>query len=154
METSHLKFIEDLPYTISVPIYNVIVVHASLDPLLPLAEQKKELLMSIKHRSIHVADKENDQEHNVTHYKNITQHSITAGWAASWNRSELVVFGHDSIRGLQLYDNALGIDTGCIYGNSLTGVLITKVHRGNATEDNELISTVSPSVCNPKRKTI
>lgn len=47
-------------------------------------------------------------------------------WASFWPAanpnapSPLVVFGHDAKRRLQKYPGALGIDTGCLYGNGLT----------------------------------
>lgn len=51
-------------------------------------------------------------------------------WASFWpskggsdSKVPRVVFGHDAKRRLQKYDGALGIDTGCLYGNGLTAWL-------------------------------
>ena len=145
LKQHHLQFIEKLPYTISIPSFNVIVVHASLNPALPLVEQKKEVILSIKQRKPLLDKNLKIDLLNSTYEINTTRASqnISKSWAASWNRSELVVFGHDSTRGLQLYNNALGLDTGCVYGRSLTGVLITAPHDGEKFKNHKLLSVES-----------
>ena len=45
-------------------------------------------------------------------------------WAAAWAGPERLVFGHDAVRGLQQYAMATGLDTGCVYGRRLTGLLL------------------------------
>ena len=47
-----------------------------------------------------------------------------APWGALWTGPEHAVFGHDAVRGLQPHAHATGLDTGCVYGRELTGLLL------------------------------
>ena len=43
-------------------------------------------------------------------------------WWELYTGSRLVLYGHDAVRGLQDHrPRTLGLDTGCVYGNQLTG---------------------------------
>lgn len=111
------QYLQELPYTLSVPSINSIIVHAGLVPGLPLERQ------SLEH---------------LTHMRNIIQEDFFHGrglvgtskievgvpWASLWPGPEHVYFGHDARRGFQKWPHASGLDTGCLYGNSLTGVFV------------------------------
>jgi len=45
-------------------------------------------------------------------------------WASKYQGSlGFVIFGHDAVRGLQIERFAIGLDTGCLYGKKLTGII-------------------------------
>jgi predicted phosphodiesterase len=44
-------------------------------------------------------------------------------WFQDYDRKPFVVYGHDAKRGLQRHERTLGLDTGCVYGGSLSGWL-------------------------------
>lgn len=46
-------------------------------------------------------------------------------WWRSYAGADLVLYGHDAVRGLQDHrPRTLGLDTGCVYGGQLTGYLL------------------------------
>lgn len=44
-------------------------------------------------------------------------------WATVWRAPPRVVFGHDATRGVQRCADALGLDSGCVYGRELTAAI-------------------------------
>lgn len=110
-----LDWMFDLPYTISIPSRNMIVVHAGLVPGVPIEEQDLNYL-------IHIRDVTFDTTNSCwVGSKKSTPNSKP--WASVWTGPYHVYFGHDAIRLLQEYTFATGLDTGCVYGGSLTAVM-------------------------------
>ncbi|XP_078679683.1 bis(5'-nucleosyl)-tetraphosphatase PrpE [asymmetrical]-like isoform X1 [Branchiostoma floridae x Branchiostoma belcheri] len=107
------EYLRELPYTISLPTFNIIVVHAGLVPGRSLEEQSDYEMMTVRN----VVNTEEGFE---------ARKRATEGqpWAAEWTGPQHVVFGHDAIRRLQVYDHATGLDTGCLYGGNLTGLFL------------------------------
>jgi len=106
MTSDHYKWLKSLPYYLELKEMNVIVVHAGLDPSVSLTQQT---------------------EYNMTHMRSIKDDGTVTSevdegtqWASLWPGPQLVVFGHDAGRGLQQFNFAIGLDTGCCYGNKLT----------------------------------
>ena len=59
-------------------------------------------------------------------------------WWQVYSKNRLIIYGHDAKRGLQDHrPKTLGLDSGCVYGNGLTGYLL---------EDNKLVHVPSQQV--------
>lgn len=99
-----------LPYFIRLPEHDAIVVHGGLVPGVPLDDQDPALMTNLRSiRSDGSPSKRVDEGEP---------------WAKRWPGPELVIFGHDAIRGLQRWPHAVGLDTGCVYGLELSALVL------------------------------
>jgi diadenosine tetraphosphatase ApaH/serine/threonine PP2A family protein phosphatase len=104
------RYLESMPLFLRLTSFNTVIVHAGMVPGVPLEQQKPEDLMTmraLKPDGTGSAKLEDGPR-----------------WATVWPGPERVVFGHDALSGLQLERFALGLDTGCVYGGSLTAVVV------------------------------
>ena len=85
------------------------VLHAGAVPGLPLEEQDRENLLCMR---------------SIRDDGQATKKITGRPWASLWKGPERIVFGHDAVRGLQRYDWAIGLDTGCVYGGQLTAIIL------------------------------
>jgi len=109
------EWMQRLPYTISLPRQNAIVVHAGLVPSLPLQRQERKTMVTARNLV-----ESGDSEPAVAVSK--TERGAPIG--SCWPGPSLVVYGHDAKRGLQRYPHAVGLDTGCVYGKKLSGIYL------------------------------
>lgn len=124
----YIKYLETLPFTIKLPSLNVIIVHGGLEPTLedPARDTPTELMTTM--RNIVVEKRPRTGE---TYYRCTSRGDEGAPWATFWPGPEHVYFGHDAKRRLQNdHEFATGLDTGCVYGDSLSYVYIKGEHRG------------------------
>jgi hypothetical protein len=111
------------PLWLELPAHEALVVHGGLLPNVPLDEQDPDLVMNL--RSIRP---------DGSGSKRVDEGEP---WAKRWPGPELVVFGHDAIRGLQVWPSAsdgrngdldgaraIGLDTGCVYGLALSALIL------------------------------
>jgi len=131
LKSSFVNYIKSLPYTISVPCLNIIVVHAGLIPGVPLSAQDENSMLNM--RNLYWED---DNFHGKI-LKSTYQPGIGKAWAEQWPGPEHVYFGHDAMRKLQLNDYSTGLDTGCVYGGELTAILL-HLNSQNAIVEKEL----------------
>eukprot|EP00571_Detonula_confervacea_P003115 CAMPEP_0172318866 /NCGR_PEP_ID=MMETSP1058-20130122/36065_1 /TAXON_ID=83371 /ORGANISM="Detonula confervacea, Strain CCMP 353" /LENGTH=1029 /DNA_ID=CAMNT_0013033787 /DNA_START=371 /DNA_END=3460 /DNA_ORIENTATION=- len=110
LNTADLKWMYSLPWFISSSHLNALFVHAGFVSGIRLAKQNPRLMMNM--RSI------------------LPDGTVTSKffnnwpWARLWDGPQTVFFGHDADRGLQQYEHAIGLDTGCVYGGKLTACIL------------------------------
>lgn len=126
-------YLRHLPFTISVPSLNIIVVHAGIVPNKDLYQQRDFDMMMM--RNVVPSDKEGDDVTGQEELKALAHENEGDAWASVWDnickgRVALgespphIYFGHDAKRHLQRYKYATGLDTGCCYGKELTAVIL------------------------------
>jgi Calcineurin-like phosphoesterase len=113
LDDSDWAFLENLPLFLRLGAEHeggpeFAVVHAGAVPGVPLEEQERDNLLSL--RSL------------VGGSAPSRRLLMRWPWAAAWRGPEHIVFGHDAVRGLQQYPLATGLDTGCVYGRELTAL--------------------------------
>lgn len=118
LTTREIEFLSDLPYTIYIPGLNIIVVHAGLVPGIKLHSQNPNVMMNMR----------NLKYQEDLFYDHVLMPLVRTNegvpWASLWCGPQHVYFGHDALRRLQCYEHATGLDSGCVYGGSLTSILI------------------------------
>lgn len=115
------KWLLDLPYTIHIPWLNALVVHAGLVPGVALTQQDPDNL-------IHMRNLIWDEARGV--YMATRKTAEGAAWAPLWRGPLHLYFGHDARRGVQTERYATGLDSGCVYGRSLSGMYVDTNHTG------------------------
>lgn len=129
-----VAWMSELPYTITIPKLmldrpghtveeDVIVVHAGLDPSIDLEDQETDIMVNARNLP--------------------TAEGGSKPWAKIWPGPQLVIFGHDAKRGLQREEHAVGLDSGCVYGKRLTGIILPEL---------ELVSVDAVRVHSPIKK--
>jgi bis(5'-nucleosyl)-tetraphosphatase (symmetrical) len=115
-----VHWLSELPYTISIPSTLLedltVVVHAGLFPGVPLTEQSIETMTTLRNLP---SPKQTGAD----------TAAATTPWLEQWDahlQSCRVIFGHDALRRLQLgpRTQSRGLDTGCVYGGLLTGLVL------------------------------
>ena len=107
-----VQWLYDMPYTISIPSRNFIIVHAGLVPGCSLEDQDPEDMITMRN----IVKKVSGEGYMAT------KDDTGVCWASKWEGPNHVYFGHDARRLLQQHLYATGLDTGCVYGGHLTAI--------------------------------
>jgi len=108
-EDADWALLDALPLYLELKAQDVRVVHAGMVPGVPLRKHDAWTLTHIR---------------SVTEDGRPTSDAGRESWAASYREKPHLVFGHDARRGLQLHAWATGLDTACVYGGSLTALVL------------------------------
>lgn len=124
----YIDYLNCLPYSIKIPSLNCIIVHGGLNPSLEEPERTTPTNLMTTMRNIVVIKDPKTGEPSYHCTKNYTE---GIAWATFWPGPQHVYFGHDARRRLQNdHEFATGLDTGCVYGDSLTGVYVKGAKKG------------------------
>lgn len=124
----YIQYMDSLPYSITIPSMNCIIVHAGIDPSLEEPAKSTPLYTMITMRNIVVLK---DAKTGKTSYQCTKSEKEGAAWALFWPGPEHIYFGHDARRRLQDdHEFATGLDTGCVYGDRLSYIYIKGPRKG------------------------
>jgi hypothetical protein len=111
LSSSDWALLDSLPLYLDAAGHDIRVVHAGVLPGLPFRKQ---------------------DVWTLTHIRSVTEQGLASelggseSWAAIYRGTPHLVFGHDARRGLQLHSHATGLDTACVYGGSLTALVLPR----------------------------
>jgi hypothetical protein len=110
LNKADMKWLYSLPWYISSKELGALFVHAGFVSGIRLAKQNPRLMMNMR---------------SILPDGTVTSKFFTNWpWARLWDGPQTVLFGHDADRGLQQYEHAIGLDTGCVYGGRLTACIL------------------------------
>lgn len=112
LEPEHYAYFESLPLYIELP--EAVVVHAGVMPGVPLASQDPKILLHVQHV-------------NPPDPKTAWPSKAPPGWSFwtnHWKGPQRVIFGHTVLDRPLVSPWAVGIDTGCVHGLSLSAVVL------------------------------
>lgn len=110
-----IAFLASFPYFIQVD--NYIIVHGGLENSMDLAnltKRDKEKMIRLRYL---------DTNENFIPYGNENEESVF--WSDIYDGCNgFVLFGHNKFKEPKISEHAIGLDTGCVYGNRLTAIVI------------------------------
>ena len=111
LKPEHWAIIKAMPLYLTLPQHQAHIVHAGVLPGTSLLEQEPWVLTHIR---------------SIDERGQPSPHLGKVSWAASYQGPPHIVFGHSAQTGLQMHEHATGLDSGCVYGGRLTGLLLNE----------------------------
>ncbi len=105
-------YLAAMALTIEVPAWETLIVHGGFLPDVPWKNQPAATVTEVQ-----LLDRRG---------RPVKRTACPEGtpWADLWEGPPFVIYGHTPMREVARFPYALGIDTGCVYGGHLTGVLL------------------------------
>ena len=121
---------KDIAFLKSLPLFlqyeNITILHGGIQNhhnLKNLTKKEKSKILRMRYL---------DSEHNFISYGKEDEDSIF--WADLYDGNQgFIVYGHQWSKEVKKNSHALGIDTGCVYGNKLSAVVFEKMNQNNFT---------------------
>lgn len=114
LTSKHISFLEELPLYLK--FGNITIVHGGLQnhmDLEKLSKNEKQKILRIRYL---------DTAGNFVSFGNENKESIF--WSDIYDGNQgLVIYGHEWFNKPRISKHAIGIDTGCVYGNKLSAVI-------------------------------
>jgi hypothetical protein len=110
-DDSDWQLLERLPLYLDLPEHDACIVHAGVVPGIPVQQQQRDDLLKMR---------------ALSPDGGATSSWRQRPWAADYRGPPHIVFGHNALSGLQLYPDATGLDSGCVYGGHLTALVLER----------------------------
>lgn len=133
LSDAHYDYFAKLPLFIALPEHGAVVVHAGAMPEIPIARQDP-------YHLLHAQCIKPPAKKSYWPSKAPADHTF---WTNHWKGPERVIFGHTVLDKPLVSEFAVGIDTGCCHGRTLTAVVLP---------DWKLVSVPSRQPLDPYRK--
>lgn len=114
LEPRHYEYFEKLPLYLRLPDANAVVVHAGMLPGVPVESQSPSILL-------HAQCIKPPERKSMWPSKAPADWTF---WTNHWKGPERVIFGHTVLDRPLMSAWAVGIDTGCVHGGTLTAVVL------------------------------
>ncbi len=114
-----LQFVSELPLYLEFPEIGVVAVHGGI---LPNARKFSAALVT-RRAALELRHVRRDDAEGWSFVPKGEERPGEPFWADVWEGDRIVVYGHTPRREPKVHPRAIGLDTGCVYGTSLTAAV-------------------------------
>jgi hypothetical protein len=119
LESADWAVLESLELFIDLPSHDLRLVHAGVVPGVAMSEQPREALLSMRYLG-----PQDEPVEKIGAYGEVVEKDGFVLWGRRYTGPPHIVFGHNAQREPQIHRWATGIDTGVVYGERLTAMVL------------------------------